>query len=626
MLLLDVSSLPLGSADNLMFNLTLSRKALLVLVAVPLAFELTFLGSIAAVLEQAESARVREGQARDVSTHANALLRLLLELATTSVVYYLSNSGGFESRYQSLVNQMLAECEPIKVLVKGDAQGQRCYDEMLKLGAPCVTGFKTAHDAVKKGDRAGGLKAFIATQDQMSRFFEATDQLLEEQSLIQQSGTQLEQSYREQLTVLLCTGVIFNVALVWFVASLFNRSTLGRLEVVLNNSMRLALRQPLMPPVGGTDEIAHLDQFFRTMASSLAEATRKERGAVENAVDVICSIDGDGKITAVNPASFRVWGYAPADLLGTRLSQIVHSEDINQTLESIRQTMDKKSVETFENRIKRKDGSLVDTLWSANWSQDERSIFCVANDITERKELDRLKREFIGLVRNDLKVPLTAIHEYLSRLDQRVQLSQAGHTSVQMAEDNVKRLIGLVNDLLDIERMESGKLELHLSPASLSIVVERSVQSVLGYAQQRKVQIETQCLDDMIVQADEDRLVQVVVNFLSNAIKFSPKDSLIVVSVEQDAESVRVSVRDRGRGVPKELREAIFERFKQVDACDETVKGGSGLGLAICKVIVEKHGGSIGVESNIANEQEQGSDFWFCLPKTPVTQRRDGTN
>ncbi|CAN5137755.1 hypothetical protein BH10CYA1_BH10CYA1_58350 [soil metagenome] len=596
-------------------NLTLSRKALLQLVVIPLVFELSFLGAVTVLVERAEFAAAAERHACDVITGANALLKRLLELGAMGIIFHLSNSAGYQSKYQAMTAQIEKESLAIGDLVKNSPQERESYEKMRVENADCMKRLKVAQDRVDQGDTAGATNAFAQMQAETARLFVATDQLIAQQAVLQKTGGEAEHDYLQNLNLLLSLGTTFSIVLVCFAASLFNRSTSSRLEILIDNTMRLALRRPLNPQVGGTDEIAQLDRFFHVMASSLEESVRKETAAVNNALDVICSIDADGKIAAINPSALKVFGYGADDMLGTRISQIVYSEDVNHTLEQIRQACGHREVQTFENRIIRGNGTLADISWSVYWSHEDQSLFCMASDITERKEMDRIKREFIALVSDDLKAPLVAIDNALSRLAAREHLKGGSENKVPVAQDNVTRLIGLVNNLLDIEQMESGQLELHLAPASVTAIVERSVGSVLGFAQHCGVAIDKRTTGDITIQADEEKLVQVLVNFLSNAIKFSPRESSVAIHVQDESDSLRFMVKDAGRGVPEHLKEAVFERFKQVDASDERVKGGSGLGLAICKAIVEKHGGAIGVENNVVDGEEHGSNFWFSVPK-----------
>jgi CheY-like chemotaxis protein/anti-sigma regulatory factor (Ser/Thr protein kinase) len=180
---------------------------------------------------------------------------------------------------------------------------------------------------------------------------------------------------------------------------------------------------------------------------------------------------------------------------------------------------------------------------------------------------------------------------------------------VSIAERNVVRLVALINDILDLERLQTGKVPMHLAHTLVADLFVRSVEAVRGFADPAGVAIDSKpTLENAFV--DSDRITQVLVNLLSNAVKFSPRGSTVFLSAAAAGSMVEIRVTDQGRGIPRPLQQAVFERFRQVKASDSREKGGTGLGLAICKAIVEQHGGTVGVES----EEGRGSSFWMRLP------------
>jgi signal transduction histidine kinase len=205
---------------------------------------------------------------------------------------------------------------------------------------------------------------------------------------------------------------------------------------------------------------------------------------------------------------------------------------------------------------------------------------------------------------------LTSIGGFISLLvsGRYGYLDEDASKEAQMAERNMTRLMRLVNELLDLERMESGT-PINPVPCLLSQILRDAVNAVSGVARTRGISIES-TFPDIEIVADPDRLAQVLINLLSNAIKFSDTGQIVQLSVIQRETDLELRVRDSGRGVPVELKEAIFERFQQVEDDDSKARGGTGLGLAIAKAIVEKHGGKIGVDSKLG----EGSTFWFTLP------------
>jgi PAS domain S-box-containing protein len=402
-----------------------------------------------------------------------------------------------------------------------------------------------------------------------------------------------------------------NIALALALALLFHASTTRRLQALLSNTQLLAQRRPLAPMLSGNDELAHLDRVFHKMADDLKESIRKERAVIDYALDVICSIDREGRFTAVNPASTQAWGYQPEELIGHSYIDIVLPEDIQKTLQDLKDVINGKSVMSFENRIRKSDGSQADTLWSVHWSDKENLLFCVAHDVSERKQAERLKQEIVNMVSHDLRAPLTSIKSLLAMLEGGIygDLPEQAAVKVKGAESDVVRLIAMINDLLDFEKMRAGRIELSLEGIELDTILDRSLESIRSFAEERKVSLQ-KVPSKAEACADADRLIQVLVNLITNAVKFSPEDSMVVVSAEEKDDTVLVKVVDKGRGIPEEMRQEIFERFKQVRKEDSTQKKGTGLGLAICKTIIEEHGGKIGVES----EEGKGSTFWFEIP------------
>lgn len=591
----------------------LSRKSF-ILVAVPLAFELIFVLALAFLLTQYESQLDDERHARDVTSHLNQILRLLMAEGTNAVTAKIANNPLAQvSKRRVLDTRIKEETAETQRIVTGHPDEEAAFNEIYEMLSGCLKILADNKQATNEGDRFAMLKAWGGLNRLTLKLQNRMDELITQMSIKQEEKQAQQNLTKQHVSVLLSTGLILNIFIVIGLAWIFHRGTIKRLNTLMDNTQRLARGQELSPRIEGLDEIASLDNTFRQMAALLEEATRKQRAAFENAVDVICSIDKDGRFAAVNPASITVWGLAPDELLGTRISQMVFKDDVNDTLEKIKQIISDQSSGAFENRVIKSDKTLVDMNWTAQWSGEEKTLFCVAHDITERKQIDRLKADFVAMVSHDLRTPLNSVQGFLELLGAEAygNLNEEGYDSLEITEASVKRLIALINDLLDLEKMESGMLELRIAKTNLKTILTSSIGSVISFAKQADVEVKISNDASLVLDADSDRLVQVVVNLLSNAIKFSPKGSQVSIDVEKMSDSVRVNIRDRGRGVPEKMRESIFERFKQVELNDERKKGGSGLGLAICKAIVERHGGKIGVEPGA---EQVGSVFWFTLP------------
>lgn len=238
--------------------------------------------------------------------------------------------------------------------------------------------------------------------------------------------------------------------------------------------------------------------------------------------------------------------------------------------------------------------------------------------VADLKELEEVKQQFVAMVSHDLRTPLTSIKGFLELLAGGVygDLNETGEHRAGLAQRNITRLISLINDLLDYEKLQSGKFSLDCREIDAASPITRSIDALRFFAEKEEVALETEPVD-LKAYADEERLVQVLVNLISNSVKFSPKGGKVTITAVKKENFVEFNVIDQGRGVPKNMQEAIFERFKQVKTTDATEKGGTGLGLPICKALVECHGGQIGVDS----EEGKGSRFWFTVPvKKPVAE------
>ncbi|MGH9548467.1 MAG: sensor histidine kinase, partial [Terriglobales bacterium] len=347
----------------------------------------------------------------------------------------------------------------------------------------------------------------------------------------QESSSKEHEQSRTALHTLLMCGLAGNVLLALLAAVFLVKGITGRLQTLANNTLKLAAGKPLDPPLPGGDEIAVVDRAFHNMARELVESARKESAVIENARELICSIGANDQFAKVNPAALSVLGYEQDDLLGRRFIDIVYEEDRQKTRQFLKSAMMDQSHEVLEARLLRRDGTAVDVVWSAYWSQEERSYFCVIQDISARKQIERMKQEFVAMVSHDLRTPLTAIKGTLYLINQgAVDLgSERGRRRVNDAEKSAERLMKLVNDLLDIEKMEGGKLVLDIDYVNMEDVVRRSLESVHAFAEQSQIEIETRPCS-VEVMADEDRLVQVLVNLLSNAVKFSPAQSRISIT------------------------------------------------------------------------------------------------
>ncbi|MBX9722548.1 MAG: PAS domain-containing sensor histidine kinase, partial [Candidatus Obscuribacterales bacterium] len=314
-----------------------------------------------------------------------------------------------------------------------------------------------------------------------------------------------------------------------------------------------------------------------------------------------------------NSEAARLFKLNASELQGRSVADLFLSTLISASARTARDVPGDAS-NTLETIARRKDGSEFPVEVTVNTIQlsGEDKQIAVFVDKTSQHELEQLKSEFIAMVIHDLRTPLSAMGGMLVLLEQGAlgEISEKGRKISTNVQRDIKRLLRLISDLLDLEKIKSGMFELECAEFKMRNAVEAASDVVLNLANDKNLKIETS-LNDSTCFGDEERLVQVLVNLLSNSIKYAPEGSQVTVAMQDQDGFVKVLVSDMGRGIPADKIGKIFEKFEQVEVLDAKKKGGTGLGLAICKAIVGEHGGEIGVESEFG----KGSTFWFTVPK-----------
>ncbi|MET0553492.1 MAG: PAS domain S-box protein [Vicinamibacteria bacterium] len=364
-----------------------------------------------------------------------------------------------------------------------------------------------------------------------------------------------------------------------------------------------------LPPLA--DEIAlHLEREEVRTALTASEA--HHRAVIENLLGGLLVVDERGFIESANAEAERIFGYGPTELMGQHLSVLMPSSMSPDYPGALREAFKRAIGKITEWEGRRRSGEQFPfELGMYEIKSDAgRRFGGHIRDLSERREVERLKKEFVAVVSHELRTPLTSVRGSLSLLANGAlgELPDEAKEVVAIAERNTVRLMHLINDILDLERLEAGRMPMYVSLHPLKNVFDRSLESVRVVADQQDVSIEVVPTEARVL-GDADRLVQVLVNLMSNAVKFSPRKSVVTVRAKDEAGFVEVSVRDRGRGIPVSHQEAIFQRFQQVESSDGRQKGGTGLGLPICKAIVEQLGGTL----KVASTPGEGSTFTFRL-------------
>ncbi len=316
-------------------------------------------------------------------------------------------------------------------------------------------------------------------------------------------------------------------------------------------------------------------------------------------------VNRDLQIEALNKRAVASFNYEQEDLARKPVQVIFPElEELEPSAEPVRVTGRRKNGELFPCEI------CVNILEI----KGQERFFVNVQDITERQRLEQLRKDLLSMVSHDIRQPLTAVRLVLDMVLKGFYgaMNPRGEKNVKTALSSIEYLISLVKNLLDAEKIDSGIIEVVPAETTVGAIINKAIATADGAKQKASVTIETDFTNDVLV-ADEDRIVQVLINLISNAVKYSPDNGIVKVVAGLDGLNVKFRVIDQGPGIAKESQEVIFDRYQQLEQHKSIKVEGFGLGLAICKAFVDKHGGRIWVESQVGH----GATFCFTIPLSP---------
>lgn len=365
----------------------------------------------------------------------------------------------------------------------------------------------------------------------------------------------------------------------------------------------------------------------RTKIAMLDDAAERYRQILNAAKDGIIALDPDGCIDGVNPEIEHMFGYSEEQLIGQGIGALYEKTPSHRELSAFLKYVRGHPGNTSREFVgKRADGStlLCDVAVTPMQLSDGVHYVVIVRDITERKRVEEMKNQFVATVSHELRTPLTSIAGSLGLLvgGAAGDLPATAVRLIKIAHSNSERLVRLINDILDVEKIESGKMVFERRPILLQSLVRQSIDATAGYAAQYDVRLElAPGPEDALVMADADRLMQVMSNLISNAIKFSPTGESVSIGVEPIESRYRVTVSNKGEGIPEEFRSRIFSRFAQADASSTRQQGGTGLGLNIVREIITRLDGIVGFDS----VPGEGASFYFELPAVAAAEAPEET-
>lgn len=590
-------------------RLNITQKGLL-MVLIPVAFQLLFIAALNIPMQrfshELQSMRLGKKILFAMQENEIDLSKMIWALMVggpqESIGYIMAYHEKIHRQHNSSLSHQTTDPELIKLALEGRkiwAQSEEMW-------------YSDPNDA----RQAAGM-GWIGMQSSMKGF-----KLLKDQRILMNKVLAIERrkvaQQPEEIAALRNTLVLFlwlgfgincliSVALMMF----FSRDIVNRLSVIAEKAQLLTFGKPVRAESTAADEISQLETTIAATSLKLAEIRNRQAVILDNSADVICSLDAKLKFSAVGEAASKVWGLSPDQLLGKSVLALLTADTVDSTSAALERIAALSGEGQVENVIKCGDGSLKNSVWIVLWSPDKRAYFCVVHDVTELRNVEKLKQHFISVASHDLRAPLTSVTLNVSILTESMKddLSQGILSELNRVQTSAQRLTDLVNELLELDKLEAGRLSVELKRTLASDACEAAKDLLFGLARQSGVSI-VMPEDDAFVMAEEKRLVQMISNLLSNAIKFSPSGQKVEIGIRTEEPFAVISIKDYGCGMSAQECASVFEKFSQAHSAKTTAIKGTGLGLAVVKALSEAHGGRVEVVSALG----EGSTFCLYIP------------
>lgn len=599
-------------------NLKFSQQILLFL-SLPVMFQIVFVGILTSNLAELVDCNKKEAAVTDVMMAANNFFASIASGAGSQILYKKTGDALDKKAFAGTLSAFSEEELRLKDMLSSRPSTQKQVKPFEEMLVSLKEAFKKGIQALDSQDRIDEAVAFLQIRRSLNRADSLVHDLRRVLGAERQDIANRQKAVLERIYTTIIAGLVFNLLMTVLFVWIFERKTARGFARLTDNIIALGAGRKLSGKVEGQYELAALDKVLHQVSQNLTEAQLKEKSIVENADDMICSLDQSLRFVLTNPACSRVFRLNADDLRGRSLLTLLRSKDADRASQQFNRIMESEGKGSFELTLVGLEGNTTETQWNVIWSAEKHNLFCVAHDISQRKHLERLRSDFVAMISHDLRSPLTSLQLTLNVLASSAgELSDKNISRVKRAEESTGALVTMVNELLEVEKLESGVFELHFESVDAVQLVNRALSLLADSAQAKELimTVHTPGIKaggaGLQLTVDKDRIVRVLTNLLANAIKFAPAASLIKTTIFADGPAIYFEVTDQGPGIEPAHLDLVFERFRQISDPAGKISQGSGLGLAICKAIAEAHGGAVGVRSEVG----KGSTFWLRLPMT----------
>ena len=608
-------------------SLSLRAKGFLV-IALLLVFELLFVGCHAALLVAAERESVRQQNAKEIVATAGTLLQDFYDAGDNLAKYSLKKDQDALGVYQAKCSALLRNSHWIKEQLKSGSKQYQLFEKIENNLTANLKMFAQMRQLSETDSELAvaqfGLKLKTKMRLELLTLSGDLVEFLNAEKQIESASPVAIKLQRERTSWLLGGGMVLNVVVAFLLVRWFLRSITSRLEIVQDNAERLRQRKSLRVPIAGEDEIASIDEAFHEMSHSLQGQEKLLRASTDQIQNIIEQMPiglvvvaesarvesihvESAKIEYANPALERMLDYKAGELKGTSLGSSFTTAGIRPEPLTDTALIDG----TIELLAQKKSGSKLPVEFSVSdvsYDSMSRQLGTVI-DISAKHEIEKMKEAFVAMVSHDLRTPLTSVSGFLHMLPLGIygQFSPAVVAETTMAEKQVEELITLINDLLDLEKLKAGQLEMRSANANLEDLLDSAIESCSELAEESGVTVLFEgCPTPMMVLADGDRLKQAMSKFFVSAIRLSTRNtinvSVVAENLDRGHKVARIALHISGVQISEQQIESLFEPF-QAGALN------LGLALPLAKALLHSFAGQCG-----ASDEDQGLVLWLQLP------------
>jgi PAS domain S-box-containing protein len=356
---------------------------------------------------------------------------------------------------------------------------------------------------------------------------------------------------------------------------------------------------------------ANIEESLDRLLKMLELTRQKESLIFDFCPYLLCKTNSQRKILALNSNASKIWGYGNSELMGLPLEELLSGKSRQNLLASLARCQKDSAPEELEISLTGKDGQTRDLHWRTEWSASAEAYFCIGEDISARKENERLKEELAAMITHDLRAPISALSFWADNMLSGTygEVSQKTASSLRRTQRNLKGVLSLLDNLLDLDKLEAGSFKSVPGKLPLQDCFKQASDLLSDWTAELEIEFEIE-YTELVVLADQGLLNRILLNFCSNAVKWSPRGAKILLRSRKEGSYAVVEIEDHGPGVPAELQDSLFQRWSTSGAAPRKSSAGAGLGLYIARRFAELQGGSVGMR----NSEPGGSIFWVSLP------------